>query len=195
VVGWVRRNAIALLALFVALGGTAVAVSKIGAGDIKRNAVRSKHVKDGQIKAGDADLVKYKSVQSEVTTTGPGPADGTPAITVDAKAGDLAIISARVTIERTLGDDPCQVRLAIMAADDSSQRVMNNTSEEPEPTWTNPTTVPGGPTGTDDRGNAAPLTLPIAEPGEYTFALYYQGEDTGTNCSFTDRNLWVELVR
>jgi len=40
----VRGNAIAYLALFVALGGTgAWAAGKVGSGDIAPNAVRSKH--------------------------------------------------------------------------------------------------------------------------------------------------------
>ena len=44
---------ISVIALFIALGGSAYAVATIGKGDIKENAVRSKHVKDGQIKPAD----------------------------------------------------------------------------------------------------------------------------------------------
>jgi hypothetical protein len=38
-------NVVASLALFVALGGTTYAAATIGAGDIKKDAVRSKHIK------------------------------------------------------------------------------------------------------------------------------------------------------
>jgi hypothetical protein len=45
---------VAYLALFVALAtGGAYAAGQIGAGDIKDNAVHSKHIKNGQVKARD----------------------------------------------------------------------------------------------------------------------------------------------
>ena len=43
-----RGNAVAYLALFIALGGSAYAAIKI-----EKNAVRSKHIKDGQVKNRD----------------------------------------------------------------------------------------------------------------------------------------------
>lgn len=46
-------NVMATLAVFIAVGGGAYAASKIGPNDIKENAIRSKHVKDGQIKPAD----------------------------------------------------------------------------------------------------------------------------------------------
>ena len=46
-------NVMATIAVFVAIGGGAYAASKIGADDIKRNAVRSKHIKNGQVKKRD----------------------------------------------------------------------------------------------------------------------------------------------
>ena len=48
---YTRRNYLALLALFVALGGTAFAAHKIGSKDIARNAITAKHVKANAIKA------------------------------------------------------------------------------------------------------------------------------------------------
>jgi CxxC motif-containing protein len=57
----IRANVIAYLALFVALGaGGAWAADKITSKDIAKNAVRSKHIKDGQVKAKDADLTKSR---------------------------------------------------------------------------------------------------------------------------------------
>lgn len=50
-----RRNAIAYLALMLALGsGSAVAAGKIGGNRIAKDAIRSRHIKDGQI--GSADV-------------------------------------------------------------------------------------------------------------------------------------------
>jgi hypothetical protein len=44
---------VAYAALLIALGGTAYAAVKIGADDIKKNAVRSKHIKANQVKLSD----------------------------------------------------------------------------------------------------------------------------------------------
>lgn len=51
--GFLRQNAIGLLALCVALSGTAYAAGKIGARDIERNAIRTAHIKRGQVKGSD----------------------------------------------------------------------------------------------------------------------------------------------
>jgi hypothetical protein len=50
----IRSNAVGYLALFVALGGTgAWAADKITSADIAKNAVRSKHIKRGNVKRSD----------------------------------------------------------------------------------------------------------------------------------------------
>ena len=54
---------IALLALSVALSGVAWAVTKVGAGDIKKNAVRSKHIKNGQVRPGDLAKVRVHTLE------------------------------------------------------------------------------------------------------------------------------------
>src|SRR5687767_8073044 len=46
-------NVTSILALFVALGGTVYAAATIGPSDIKRNAVRAKHIKSGNVKRAD----------------------------------------------------------------------------------------------------------------------------------------------
>jgi hypothetical protein len=50
-----RSNVIGYVALFVALCGTAYAVDKIGPSQIKKNAVRAKHIKDGQVRGPEVD--------------------------------------------------------------------------------------------------------------------------------------------
>ena len=50
---YVRQHHLALIALFVALGGSAYAASKVGPNDIAKNAVRSKHIKNGQVTKRD----------------------------------------------------------------------------------------------------------------------------------------------
>lgn len=48
-----RRNIYGLIAIFIALGGTAYAAATIGARDIKPDAVRSKHIKEGHVRTAD----------------------------------------------------------------------------------------------------------------------------------------------
>jgi hypothetical protein len=57
-----RRHALAGLALFVALSGTAVAASEIGSDDIARNAVKSAHIKSNQVKGGDVKEASLKGL-------------------------------------------------------------------------------------------------------------------------------------
>lgn len=52
---YLRQNVLALVALFVALGGTAWAAATIGPRDIERDAVRARHIKAGQVGATDVD--------------------------------------------------------------------------------------------------------------------------------------------
>lgn len=53
-IGHFKDNAIAYVALFIALGGTsAYAADRLGSSDIARNAVAAKHIKDGQVKSAD----------------------------------------------------------------------------------------------------------------------------------------------
>jgi hypothetical protein len=60
--------AVALVALFVALGGVAWAAATIGARDIKDDAVRTRHIKDGQVKISDlAGSAKAAFLSSNVT--------------------------------------------------------------------------------------------------------------------------------
>lgn len=64
-VAHLRHNVVAYLALFVALGtGTAFAAEKITSKDIAPNAVKSKHLKNGQVKGADvaADAVTETKV-------------------------------------------------------------------------------------------------------------------------------------
>ncbi len=48
-----HATVVAYAALFVAFTGTAWAAARVGSGDIKDDAVRSKHIKDGQVKKHD----------------------------------------------------------------------------------------------------------------------------------------------
>ena len=67
-------HAIALLALFVALGGSALAVNRVrvGANDIKRSAVTTKAIKNGAVttsKLAEAAVTTSKLAEAAVTTS------------------------------------------------------------------------------------------------------------------------------
>ena len=50
---YIRGNILGLVAIYIALGGVGWAAATIGSGDIETNAVRSKHIKAGQVKSPD----------------------------------------------------------------------------------------------------------------------------------------------
>ena len=74
-----RQQFVGYLALFVALGGSAYAAATIGPNDIKNNAVRSNHIKDGRV--AKADLATNSVGTKKVT-------DGS-LLKQDFKAGQL----------------------------------------------------------------------------------------------------------
>jgi hypothetical protein len=63
-------NVVAMVALFVALSGTSYAVSKVGAKDIRKNAVRSKHIKRSQVTSGDIRNRTIKPIDIAPSVTG-----------------------------------------------------------------------------------------------------------------------------
>jgi hypothetical protein len=75
VVRHIRSNAVAYLALFVALSGSAYAASKVGSNDIARNAVLSKHIKNRQVKAADLEKPKLIKVKPNPQISGDDPCD------------------------------------------------------------------------------------------------------------------------
>lgn len=93
VISVIRRHGIGILALLVALSGTAYAANRIGAQDIKRNAIRSRHIKGGQVKFSDLaggirrvissarqapEQLEIRKVDGPRLFLAPGQFDGTP---------------------------------------------------------------------------------------------------------------------
>ena len=103
-----RANVVGYVAVFIALSGTAFAVEKIGSKEIAKNAVKAKHIKDGQVSSAEvADngltgtdinegTLQFPPVPNQLTdgsVTTPKLADG--AVT-EAKLADDAVTSAKV---------------------------------------------------------------------------------------------------
>lgn len=179
----IRRHVVGYLALFVALGGTgAWAADKITSKDIAKNAVRSKHIKAGQVKAADANLVRHVRRPESVET---GPL--TPVIRVKANRGDLLGIHGRVELRKVAGVYFCYVELHIQGPIEQTGTVISTSSFDPVSAYI----------GTDDGQDligARPITVPVVEQGTYRVHLTGAGEG-GASCEFRDRNLFVELIR
>ncbi len=69
---YLRQHHVGLIALLLVFlsGGSAYAAATIGAGDIKRNAVRAKHIKDGQV--GGAEVNEASLDESRVVNRARG---------------------------------------------------------------------------------------------------------------------------
>jgi hypothetical protein len=93
---YVRRHHLGLIALFVALSGTAYAAATIGPRDIKDNAVHSRHIKDGTVSPGDLEFqgvvltaskqVDYGTLAAHRCTSDQQAVGGL------AKSGDLTVV-------------------------------------------------------------------------------------------------------
>jgi len=85
-------TALALIALFVALGGPAAAAKLIGGKQIKRNAISSKHVRDGSLSEADLDPAAASSFREVAagSVNGASVADGS------LSAGDLGRFAGSV---------------------------------------------------------------------------------------------------
>ena len=70
--GFIRRHAVGLLALIVALSGTAYAANKGGPQDIQPNAIRSYHIKNGQVSGSDLS----PALARLILNSGPGGFNG-----------------------------------------------------------------------------------------------------------------------
>ena len=93
-----RSNVIGYLALFVALTGTAYAAEKVGSGDIRKGAVKSKQIGDNQVRSKDIKDdkgVKSRDLRNDSVQS------------VDVRDGDLseAGIAAGSLTGRSIGDD------------------------------------------------------------------------------------------
>ena len=64
-----QSNAVGYVALFIALGlGTAYGASKVGPNDIAKNAIHSKHIKNGQVKEADLQRARFVKVRDNPLT-------------------------------------------------------------------------------------------------------------------------------
>jgi hypothetical protein len=106
---------LAAAVLIAALAGTAVAVDKITSGDIAKNAVRSKHIKAGQVKANDTDVTKSRFAQG--LKTGNSVLLPELDLAVRVKRGDVVSVHgfALARDAQGAGGDACRILLDVDA--------------------------------------------------------------------------------
>jgi hypothetical protein len=197
-----RTNLVGYIALFFALGlGTAWAL------DI--NSVKSRHIKDDQVKTADvrdgslvggglgsADLklVQRSEVQTEGSTTSSGPADLLtlgPTVTVSVPANGLVAVHAQADLKKDAGP-ACFVYLSEAGLPGGAVELLSTTSSTYETRQTAPGT---GADGTTEPGDGGWVVLP-ASAGDHVYRLKY-GAGTGAlspDCSYRNRVLYVAAI-
>lgn len=179
---------IAIAALIAALAGTAVAVDKITSGDIAKNAVRSKHIKQGQVKAADTDITRSRFASNPRTG-----GDVTPVsdlnITVQVKRGDAVSIQG-FGLGSGHNMDGCDFYLDVEGAGipSFSRRVMRFTAADQRKY------IDKSSLGTADILAADPIDLLVPGNGRLEIRPMLAQAGPGP-CSIRDRGLSVTVHR
>lgn len=208
--------AIALLALFVALGGTATALSgkfrvkrddiapravstkqlagkSINAAKLKPKSVRSAQIRDRSVGAWKLRLGSTAVTAGESSTTSKTPVDlGGPTATVKVPANGLVAIQAGATMRATGGND-AEVYLYSPTEVTNPVKILGSGSTEFRTRYSVPgSTGSGSDTGVGNKVRAGWIVMPAA-PGERTYQLRYS--TSGGTAIFKDRRLSVVVVR
>ncbi len=200
--------AIALLALFVGLGGTASALSgkfSVKKGDIAPNAVQtytmgSKSVRSGKIAPGQVDPYKLNLggsavLASEASTTASVPSDlGGPIAAVKAPAGSTIQVQVQASM-RSTGNNTARVYLYEPSLLPTPQKVMSSGSTANFQTkYSTPgTSASGADDGVTSVSRSGWITIPAGSGGVKTFSLRY--DTTGGTSIFKDRKITLSVIR
>lgn len=208
---------VAVLALVLALGGTATALSgkfsvkrndiapkavstsKLGnkavsTAKIKKSAVHSKQIADGNV--GPYKLrLNGSSVQlGEASTTSKVPVDlGGPAVSIKVPAGAMLAIQAEATM-RSTGNNQAQVSLQEPTLVSKPVQLLSSgaTANFQTRYSTTGTTASGADAGVTSRVRSGWIVM-ASTPGVKTFSLRYN--TTGGTAIFKYRRLTVSVVR
>jgi hypothetical protein len=185
---------IALVALFVALGGSAMALqgrNTVHSDDIKNGQVKKPDIKKGAVDPKRTNLTKVGSELGENTTTSNSPVElGGPNVKVNVPRGGLVAVHAQVEGRVTGGGGNLgQVYLHESEFMPTPQRVMTFADAGFETRHTSPGTADNDGVIAEARGGWIVLAPP---PGKSVFSLRYAA--TGGTAIFKNRKLWVTVV-
>lgn len=183
IAGYVRRHHIGLLALFIALGGTAYAVQVA-----PKNSVVSGSIKDGQVKQRDVRLTKTAEYPAQVSL-GPQQAESLDPVKVKVPKSGLVSVYAETELRKTSGQalNPCSVLLSTDGGDSSTILYKRTSTGQ---SFSLKRTAPG----TDAEGvffatEAGLITFNL-DPGKAQFVMSYNSF-TDTNCAFRNTKLVI----
>jgi hypothetical protein len=205
---------IAMVALLVALSGTAVALqgrNSVDKNDIKRNAVRAKQIKadavgaaeigagavgaaeiaDGQVTNIETDLTQSAVTEAEEGLGAFEAAVG-PTLAVDAQPGDLILWSMQTEFRRASPGGDCVVDVSVTTPQETSvvqvfSRPGNATYQRAFLSAVDPSD------GTTNPGEAGARALAVQVAGTYEFA--FRGYGVGATCPFRNRQLVATVLR
>jgi hypothetical protein len=184
---------LALVALFVALGGTAVALegrNTVHSDDIKNGQVRTPDIRKGAVDGKRTDLTKVDSELGEATTTSGTPADLTgPRVKVNVPKGGLVAVHAQVE-GRITGGGGNQAGVWLHEAEfmPAPQQIMTFDNAA----FQTRHTAPGDNLGVAASARGGWLVL-APPPGKSVFSLRYDRSAGGT-AIFKNRKLWVTVI-
>jgi hypothetical protein len=184
---------IALVALFAALGGTAVALegrNSVRSDDIKNGQVRKPDIRKRAVDASRTNLTKVNGEGGEATTTSNSPvALSGPQVKVNVPKGALVAVFAQVE-GRVTGGGGNEANVYLHEAEfmPSPERLLTFADAGFERRQTAPDGTGEGALARA-RGGWIVLAPP---PGKSVFSLRY--EATGGTGIFRDRKLWVTVI-
>lgn len=199
--------AVAVVAMVLALGGTATALS--GKFSVKRNdiapkavstdklagrAVTSGKIKDGNVGSYKLRLNGISAVPGESSTTSKTPVDlGGPNATVKVPSGAMVAIHAKAAI-RSTGNNTGRVYLYEPTMLPTPTKILGSgaTPDFQTKYSTSGTSASGADDGVANIARGGWIVMP-STPGVKTFSLRY--DTTGGTAIFKDRQLTVTVIR
>lgn len=180
---YVRRHHVGLAALFVALGGTAFAVSHA-----PRDSVVSKSIKDGQVKPQDVKIAKTFNFPGTATVSNGDFIELDP-VTVRIPKSGLVSIYAQSDIRKTAGAAslPCTVSLSLTGGVPYSPLV--NAAFTTSSFQTKHTAPASEGEGVPQAERSGLITFPV-DPGKQSFRISY-GAFNGASCMFKNTRLVI----
>ena len=182
---------VGLLALFIALGGSAIALKgKVHTRDIVKGAVTAKKIRAGAVNPTKTSLVKLGFAGPEVSTTSGPPVTltGGPSVTVFVPKGGLVAIYAETEARISNGAQSAQVHLQEASNFPNSPKIMDQTSTS----FAVRRTKSGDPDGAAANVNGGAIFSGVP-PGKHTFTLRYSSSG-GATALFRNRKLWVTVL-
>lgn len=194
---------LSMLALFVALGGTATALKgkfsvkrddiaprAVDAGKIKKGAVNGNLISDKAIGAWKLRLGSAVGAATEVTTTSTVPVDlGGPKVTVKVPEGGMVAVQAEAFMRATGANNAARAYLYEPTSVPNPTMILRSESTA---NFQFRTSLPGSGDGATNRVRGGWIVMPVT-PGTKTFELRYS--TSGGTAIFKDRALRVAVIR